>query len=179
MFVCVLMWLMHASQGTYKCLFKSISYFFFHTPKLFYPNNLCTYHCVHLYESVWLGPLWFPRGDSGWNLVGAPYKSQISERCQWDALNVVIPTATQSPLMGSGWDCTCSWNCVYVCEPEHMCVRECEYAFLLCLRMEAPPRVWTAIKSSPVVVKSSIPLIFLGFRTTSLSHMNAPDVSPA
>lgn len=103
-----------------------------------------------------------------WKLAGALYKSQISERCQWDALNVVIPTATQSPLMGSGWDCTCSWNCVYVCEPECMCVRECEYAFLYVCALKWRPLygcgLHSAIKNSPVVVKSSIPLYLFGLQ---------------
>lgn len=74
--------------------------------------------------------------SGGWKLVGPLYKANISERCQRDALNAVIPAATQFPLMESGWVRT--WS-VSVCE--------CQYSFLcVYLQMEDPLWVWTVVK---------------------------------
>lgn len=44
-------------------------------------------------SSVWLGGMstLISPEESVWKQVGVVYKSQISDRCQWDAPNVVIP----------------------------------------------------------------------------------------
>lgn len=125
---------------------------------------ICAAVCVFWWNAL----LNFPGGGKCvWKPLWPLCKSQIWEWCHWETLNVIVPAARHSPLMGSGRDWT--WICVYVREPERMCVHECEKGFLrVCLHMEA-----SSCKNLPML------LIFSGFKTNSLSHMHAPDVSPA
>ncbi len=74
-------------------------------------------------------------------------------------------TATQSPLMGSGWDCTSGCNDLRICTPERMCVcislgLHASWRPLYGRGLQHPVVV---IKSSPVV-KSSIPLYLFGLQ---------------
>lgn len=110
--------------------------------------------------------------------MGPLYESQISERCQWEALNAVITAATQSPLMGSGWDCT--WNCVCMYASLIACV--CVNVNILCACLQMEDHCGCGLddkKQSSYKKNLTFLFIFLSFRTNSFSHMHAPDVSPA
>lgn len=95
--------------------------------------------------------------------MGPLYESQISERCQWEALNAVITAATQSPLMGSGWDCT--WNCVCMYASLIACV--CVNVNILCVCLQMEDHCGCGLddkKQSSCKKKSYIPLCLFGLQ---------------
>ena len=120
--VCVLTWLINASSGTYENYLKAC------ISKKECPLCvlICAPVCASAWECVWLS--WmssfdFPRGkcvETSGSAVWIPDLGAVPVGCS----ECRHSTATQSPLMGSGWDCTwsCSNLCVYACGWMWVCI---------------------------------------------------------